>query len=67
MTYVVYMNGNKICPKCTGMMVRYGGEMAFRCLDCGAHYRILGLESEKEFALEELMNERGSLQSADET
>lgn len=67
MTYVVYMNGNKICPKCTGMMVRYGGEMAFRCLDCGAHYQIFGLESEKEFALEELTNERGSLQSADET
>ena len=54
MTYVVYMNGNRICPKCSGMMVRYGGEMAFRCLDCGAHFQILGLESEKEFALEEI-------------
>lgn len=54
MTYIVYMNGNKICPKCSGMMTRYSEEIRFRCLDCGARFEIADQISEKEFELEEI-------------
>lgn len=57
MTYIVYMNGNKICPKCSGMMARYSEEIRFRCLDCGARFEITDQISEKEFELEEVDDE----------
>lgn len=58
MPFIVYMNGNRICPKCAGMMVRYGGELHYRCLDCNTHYEITGMESKKEFVLEEIKREQ---------
>lgn len=61
MTYIVYMNGNKICPKCSGMMARYSEEIRFRCLDCGARFEITDQISEKEFELTEVGNERREL------
>lgn len=57
MTYIVYMNGNKICPKCSGMMARYSEEIRFRCLDCGARFEITDQISEKEFELKEVDDE----------
>lgn len=61
MKYIVYMNGNKICPKCSGMMARYSEEIRFRCLDCGARFEITDQISDKEFELTEVGNERREL------
>lgn len=53
--YIVYMNGNRICPKCSGMMARYSDvELRFRCMDCGARFGISGQPSEKELELAEV-------------
>ena len=46
MRFVVYMNGNRICPKC-------GGEVRFRCLDCDTRYEVVDMKSEKEFILDD--------------
>lgn len=54
MTFIVYMNGNRICPKCSGMMARYSEELRFRCLDCGSRFEIAGQHSEKELELAEV-------------
>lgn len=53
MRFVVYMNGNRICPKCNGMMVKCGGEVRFRCLDCDTRYEVVDMKSEKEFILDD--------------
>ena len=53
MRFIVYMNGNRICPKCSGMMVKCGGEVRFRCLDCDTRYEVVELQSEKEFILDD--------------
>lgn len=57
MTFIVYMNGNRICPKCSGMMARYSEELRFRCLDCGSRFEIAGQPSEKELELAEVETE----------
>lgn len=52
--HVVYLNGVHICPKCSGMMKKCGGEVRFRCLDCDTRYEIVDVgQTEKEFVLEE--------------
>lgn len=54
MRWVVYMNGNHICPKCNGMMVKCGGEVRYRCMDCDARYEVVDAgNTDKEFVLEE--------------
>ena len=54
MTYQVYMNGNHICPKCSGMLKKCGGEVRFRCLDCDSRFEVIGFgATEKELVLEE--------------
>lgn len=53
MRFVVYMNGNRICPKCNSMMVKCGGEVRFRCLDCDTRYEVVDMKSEKEFILDD--------------
>ena len=50
--YIVYMNGNHICPRCSGMMVRFGDNLMFRCLDCKMRYEVIeNGQSEKELVL----------------
>ena len=53
MRFIVYMNGNRICPKCNGMMDKCGGEVRFRCLDCDTRYEVVDMKSEKEFILDD--------------
>ena len=60
MIYHVYMNGNYICPKCSGMMKKCGGETRFRCLDCNARFHINGFGVvDKEVILEEEHEQQG--------
>lgn len=56
MQYIIYMNGNRICPKCNAMMVKFGGDVLYKCLDCKTHYKVveLGL-MDKEMVLEEMI------------
>ena len=53
MRFITYMNGVRICPKCSGMLVKCGGEVRFRCMDCDARFEIVEMKSEKEFVLED--------------
>ena len=54
MIYRFYMNGVRICPKCSGMMVKCGCEVRYRCVDCDTRFEIVDVgETEKEFLLAE--------------
>lgn len=58
MQYIIYMNGNRICPKCNAMMIPiYFGEDAFyKCFDCKTRYKVTDLGMmDKEMVLEEMM------------
>lgn len=57
--YSAYMNGNRICPVCSGNMKRYQGqkEIFFKCNDCKKMYQIIdNHHNEKEFLLREVSN-----------
>ncbi len=55
MKYRFYMNGVRLCPKCSAMMVQFGGEVRYRCVDCGTRYEVVGIGcSDKELVLEEM-------------
>lgn len=53
--YVIHMNGNKICPKCSGTLATFGGNMLFRCIDCYSRFRVVDLgTAECEVVVEEM-------------
>lgn len=55
--FSLYLNGNKICPKCTAMMVTFsvGEHMIFKCNDCKAKFIPVTQElSDKEIVVKEV-------------
>lgn len=53
--YTVHMNGNRICPICSAMMVKYGEDLYYRCTDCGTRFKVVDFgQAEYELVLEEL-------------
>ena len=53
--YHVYLNGNRICPKCSAMMTMFHGkkDLIFKCMDCKSRYVVTDQEPlEKEMILE---------------
>ena len=55
--YRVYLNGNRICPKCSSMMSMFHGhkDVIFKCMDCKSRFVAIDQENnDKEMVLEEL-------------
>ena len=55
--FKVFLNGNRICPKCSAMMTMFHGhtEMIFKCMDCKSRYVIADQEeTDKELIFEEV-------------
>lgn len=38
--YSVFLNGNRICPKCSSMMTMFHGhrDIIFKCMDCKSRF-----------------------------
>lgn len=56
--YNVFLNGNRICPKCSSMMSRFHGieDIIFKCTECKTRYIIADQNEiiEKEMTLQEV-------------
>ena len=53
--YHVFLNGNRICPKCSAMMTMFHThkDFVFKCMDCKSRFVIVGEENnDKEMILE---------------
>lgn len=55
--YHVFLNGNRICPKCSAMMTMFHThkDFVFKCMDCKSRYVIVDQkQNDKEMIFEEV-------------
>ena len=56
--YSVFLNGNRICPKCSSMMTMFHGhrDIIFKCMDCSSRFVIADEHesNDKEMILDEV-------------